>query len=94
MSSTCVMPVRRKGRSGSVIEWGEDDIQDVITDEIGYDGRGVPRHRPIAVEHDKLEIESSQLDIYRVYSFEYLGSQMVLWKLPSGAIDLFEIVEE
>ncbi|GAI52524.1 unnamed protein product, partial [marine sediment metagenome] len=30
----------------------------------------------------------------KVYSFEYLGGQMVLWKLPSGAVDLFEIVEE
>ena len=93
MSSICVIPVRGKERSGLVTEWGEADTQDVITGEIEY-GRGVPRHGPVAVEHDKLEIESAQLDIGRVYQFEYLGSQMVLWKSPSGAIDLFEIVEE
>ena len=94
MSSTCIIPLRGRERSKPAFEWGAADREDVMTDKITEYSRGVPQHRPVFVEGDKLEIESSQLDIDRVYPFEYLGSQMVLWKLPSGAIELFEIVEE
>ena len=49
---------------------------------------------PVTVEGDRLEIDSAQLEIERVYSFNYLGVKMVLWKSPDGTIDLFQIIEE
>jgi hypothetical protein len=67
------------------IRWTEAETEDFITIE--------PR-RPVIVNGDKLEIDSAQLETERVYSFNYLGVKMVLWKLPDGTIDLFQVVEE
>ena len=50
------------------------------------------RH-PITVENSKLQIDSSHLDIGRINRFEYLDSQMVLWKNADNSVDLYEIVE-
>lgn len=73
--------------------WGEPVSEYEMTAEIkGGDVFGLGS--PIVVDGDKLEINSALLDVGRVYSFEYLGTQMVLWKLPNGAIDLYEVVEE
>jgi len=47
----------------------------------------------VLVDGDRLEINSKLLDIGRVYTLQYLGSQMVLWKSPNGDIDLYEIIE-
>ena len=49
---------------------------------------------PIAVKDNKLEIDSARLETDKVYRFEYLDTKMVLWKLPDGSIDLFQIIEE
>ena len=49
---------------------------------------------PVIVDGDKLEIDSAQLEIERVYSFDYLGVKMVLWKLPDNTIDLFQVIEK
>ena len=72
--------------------WGEAAREYDLIDEIGDEEIRVPSF-PIVVDGDKLEINSALLDVESVYSFEYLGAQMVLWKLPNGAIDLFEVVE-
>jgi hypothetical protein len=73
--------------------WGEPAQEYDLTNEIGDEEVRVPRS-PVVVDGDKLEINSALLDVGSVFSFEYLGAQMVLWKLPSGAVDLFEVVEE
>lgn len=49
---------------------------------------------PVTVDGDRLEIDSAQLETERVYSFDYLGVKMVLWKLPDNTIDLFQVIEE
>lgn len=93
MSSMCAPTLpRMRERLSPAVGWGETLAQDLMTDEIRSGDVGQPS--PISVEHDKLQIESALLETGRVYSFEYLGSQMALWKLPSGTLDLFEIVEE
>ena len=48
----------------------------------------------VTVEGDSLEIDSTQLEVERVYPFDYLGTKMVLWKLPDNTIDIFQIIEE
>lgn len=50
------------------------------------------RH-PITVEKGKLQIDSNNLEIGMIYRFEYLDSQMVLWKNADSSVDLYEIVE-
>jgi hypothetical protein len=50
--------------------------------------------RPITVRGNTLEFESSLLEVARVYPFEYLGSQMVLWKMANGSVELYEVVDE
>lgn len=48
---------------------------------------------PVSVDGDRLEIDSARLETERVYSFDYLGVRMVLWKLPDNTIDLFQVIE-
>lgn len=48
---------------------------------------------PVTVDDDKLEIDSNLLEVRKVYTFEFLDSQMVLWKQPNGDIDLYELIE-
>lgn len=92
MSSTAFAVKERGGRPFAESAWGEGEGESELTAEIEESITAMAF--PIVVDGDKLEINSALLDINRVYPFEYLGSQMVLWKLPSGAIDLFEIMEE
>ncbi len=61
------------------------DVEDIPVTRVTY---------PINVDGDKLEIDSAELETERVYSFDYLGVKMVLWKLPDNTIDLFQIIEE
>jgi len=91
MSSVPVL-MRTREHLAPAMEWGKVSSEYVMTTEIEV-GDTIPSS-PIVVDGGKLKIESALLDIGRVYSFEYLGAQMVLWKLPNGAIDLFEIIEE
>lgn len=93
MSSTPLATRERSKRSLTEPAWGGVVSEYELTAEIEEESVSVPAS-PIIVDGDKLEIDSALLDVNRVYSFEYLGAQMALWKLPSGAIDLFEIVEE
>ena len=65
--------------------WTEAEIEDI---EI------IKPHGPLIVSGDRLEIDSVQLEIERVYAFDYLGVKMVLWKLRDNSIDLFQIIEE
>ena len=93
MSSMCAPTLPKvRERLGSEAGWGDLSAQDFTTAVLWSEDIG--RSSPISVEDGKLRIESALLETQRVYSFEYLGSQMALWKLPSGAVDLFEIVEE
>jgi hypothetical protein len=50
--------------------------------------------KPITVTGSTLEFESSLLEVGRVYPFEYLGSDMVLWKIANGSVELYEVVDE
>lgn len=83
--------MEREERSAAV--WGKEVSEYDMVVEIGDEEHYMLRS-PIVVDGDKLEIESALLDVGRIYEFEYLGTPMVLWKLASGAIDLFEISEE
>ena len=49
---------------------------------------------PVVVDGDRLEVDSSRLECGRVYSFDYLDSEMVLWKSEDGSVDIYQIVEE
>lgn len=94
MSSMPAPPlIKRREHLVEETKWGEVASVYEMTTEIEAGDADIPRS-PIVVNRDTLEIDSASLDIGKVYSFEYLGGQMVLWKLPSGAVDLFEIVEE
>lgn len=66
-------------------EFTHVDVEDVPAIRITY---------PVTVDGDKLEIDSAQLETAHVYSFDYVGVKMVLWKLPDGTIDLFQVIEE
>lgn len=91
MSSIPTSTIEAKRRLAMEAVWGGEIAEYELTAEI--EGEAIlDLVSPIVVDGDKLEISSNLLDIGRVHLFEYLGSQMVLWKLPSGAIDLFEIV--
>ena len=81
----------REERLGTV--WGKEVSEYDMVVKIGDEELPVLRS-PIVVDGNKLEIDSGLLDVGRIYEFEYLGTRMVLWKLASGAIDLFEIIEE
>jgi hypothetical protein len=48
---------------------------------------------PVIVEGNRFEIDSNLLEVGKVYPFEFLGAQMVLWKLDDGSLDLYEITE-
>ena len=48
----------------------------------------------IIVKGDKLQIDSTQLEVERVYRFKYLDINMIIWKLPDGTIELFRVSEE
>ncbi len=58
-----------------------DEINDIIA------------RYPITVERNRFQIDSNHLEIGKIYRFEYLESQMVLWKNVDGSVDLYEIVE-
>lgn len=90
MSSISGLTLERRRHEVTKTAWGQE-VGEYISTKIK---EGVHPRTPVRVENDKLEVDSALLDMGRVYSFEYLGSQMVLWKLPNGAVDLFEIVEE
>lgn len=93
MSSIAVRPLRRRSeRPASIGDWGRGTSTDIISIDVQARGAMVLRS-PIFVEGDKLEIESSLLDIGRMYFFEYLGSDMVLYKTPSGDVELYEMLE-
>jgi len=83
--SSRVLERTTQTRQRENIRWTEAETEDSMTIE--------PR-RPVSVNGDKLEIDSAQLETERVYSFDYLGVRMVLWKLPDNTIDLFQIIEE
>ena len=69
----------------SYTKWAEVEIEDIVA---------IKPRRPVVVEGDKLEVDSAQLEAERVYSFNYLGVKMVLWKSPDNTIDLFQVIEE
>jgi len=50
--------------------------------------------QPIVVRENKLEIDSRIIETERVYHFNFLDTDMVLWKLKDGTIDLYQVVEE
>jgi len=92
MSSVLVRESKGRSITQTAREaWGEETRDYELTGEIKGE-HVADLALPIVVEGDKLDINSSLLDVGRVYSFEYLGCQMVLWKLPDGAIDLYELV--
>ena len=94
MSSISAPTVAEKEQFDTLTVWGEEAREYEITAEKEDTEHSSLLGSPIVVDGDRLEIESELLDVGRVHEFEYLGTKMVLWKLPSGAIDLFEIIEE
>ncbi|MCJ7631391.1 hypothetical protein MUP77_03170 [Candidatus Bathyarchaeota archaeon] len=48
----------------------------------------------VTVKGDSLEIDSTRLEVERVYPFDYLGVKLVLWKLSDNTIDIFQLIEE
>lgn len=95
MSSVLAPALGEKERFDTLTVWGEEAREYVMMSaEIDDLEHGYLLGSPIVVDGDKLDIESGLLDIGRVHEFEYLGTKMALWKLPSGAVDLFEIIEE
>ena len=93
MSSVASLPRRQNLRMEASWTVGEAQVQDDIVEEIQTENIFDAKY-PISVDGGSLDINSSFLDIARVYPFDYLDSKMVLWKQPDGAIDLYEIVEE
>jgi len=92
MSSIPALSLRERKEKATAV-WGKEVSEYDIVAEIG--GEGTPALRsPVFIDGENLEIDSGLLEVGRVYDFEYLGTNMVLWKLPSGAVDLFEIIEE
>lgn len=73
-----------RAKAGQDIEWLEATIGDIA---------GTAPVSPITVEGDQLLVESSQLDVEKVYTFHYLDANMVLWKLPDGTIDLYQVLK-
>lgn len=49
---------------------------------------------PVRVDRGRLEIDSSQLEIGRVYPFSFLDAKMVLWKSEDATVDIYQVVEE
>jgi len=49
---------------------------------------------PVVVEGDRLDIDSGKLEVNRVYEFEYLDVNMVLWKSPDSTIGIYQVVEK
>lgn len=94
MSSAPASMLAEKERFDTLTVWGEEAREHEMTAEIEDKEYSYLLGSPIVVDGDKLDIESKLLDIGRVHEFEYLGTKMALWKLPSGAVDLFEIIEE
>lgn len=48
--------------------------------------------QPVRVSEDKLEIDSNRLEIGQVYHFQYLDTDMVLWKSKDNTVDIFQVV--
>lgn len=94
MSGTYGPMVMERERFDTLTEWGKDAREYEMTAEIEDTESSTILGSPIIVDGDKLDIESAILDVGRVHEFEYLGIKMALWKLPSGAVDLFEIIEQ
>jgi hypothetical protein len=71
-------------------DWLSSDAMDKVAEVTPKEYLAVSAS-PITVDGDRFEIDSNLLEVGKVYPFEFLGSQMVLWKLSDGAIDLYEI---
>ncbi len=50
--------------------------------------------QPVRVDGGRLKVDSSQLEIGRVYPFSFLDAKMVLWKSNDNTVDIYQIVEE
>ena len=72
-------------RQQKEVRWIEAEFEDIEV---------IKPRGPVIVNGEKLEIDSAHLETERVYTFDYLGVKMVLWKLPDSTIDLFQIIEE
>ena len=75
-------------------EWGSTTLSSYAGKAEIHNEEVIAIHKPIVVDGDELEIESSMLEVGKVYTFDYLGSHMILWKTDPEAIVLFEIVDE
>lgn len=86
MSITKLLERKQVSREETGLESAKADIKDYVVATL---------FRPaVTVEGDRLEIDSTQLEVERVYPFGYLGTKMVLWKLPDNTIDIFQVIEE
>ena len=84
MSTTLTLERARTREMGEDIEWVEAEIGDIAS--------AMPPS-PVTVKADLLEIESALLEVGKVYNFDYLDAKMVLWKLPDGTVELYQVVE-
>ena len=86
MSTTRLLERKQVSREETGLKSAKDDIKEYMFTTL---------FRPaVTVEGDSLEIDSTKLEVERVYPFDYLGTKMVLWKLPDNTIDIFQIIEE
>ena len=86
MSITKLLDRKPEVWTKSHVELEEKNITDYIVTEMF--------EPEVIVKGNELEIDSTRLEVERVYHFEYLGVKMVLWKLPDETIDIFQILEE
>ncbi|MFC1938610.1 hypothetical protein ACFLWM_00430 [Chloroflexota bacterium] len=93
MSSTLTSPRQRESRQMiERVSWSESsrDEEGMVFD---LTGNSIKRYEsPVTVENEELLIRSSLLEVGKVYQFNYLGSDMVLWKQPNDVIDVYEVL--
>jgi hypothetical protein len=80
-------------RPTASVDWMLGDTTDMLVEEMTKEYLATSAS-PVTVDDDGFEIDSNLLEVGKVYTFEFLDSQMVLWKQPNGDIDLYELIEK
>ena len=86
MSTQKLLERKQTSWAKTGMESAEANIRDYVAVELFRSA--------VTVRGDKLEIDSTQLEVERVYPFYYLGTKMVLWQSPDNTIDIFQVIEE
>ncbi len=84
MSETMLLERRRKTGVREMEMWEPTEVDSILGGSVS----------PIVVEGDRLDIDSRKLETNKVYEFEYLDVNMVLWKSPDSTIGIYQVIEE